>query len=56
MYDAVQAVDKEDRDAKLEVLQAEIEEYLKEKYGEAYEEIAPKVGKENSKTHDFRRA
>ena len=44
MYDAVQAVDKEDRDAKLEVLQAEIEEYLKEKYGEAYEEIAPKVG------------
>ena len=44
MYDAVQAVDKEDRDAKLEVLQAEIEEYLKEKYGESYEEIAPKVG------------
>lgn len=44
MYDAVQAVDKEDRDAKLEVLQAEIEEYLKEKYGEAYEEIAPKIG------------
>ena len=44
MYDAVQAVDKEARDAKLEVLQAEIEEYLKEKYGEAYEEIAPKVG------------
>ena len=44
MYDAVQAVDKEDRDAKLEVLQAEIEEHLKEKYGEAYEEIAPKVG------------
>ncbi len=44
MYDAVQAVDKEDRDAKLEVLQAEIEEYLKEKYGETYEEIAPKVG------------
>ena len=44
MYDAVQAVDKEDRDVKLEVLQAEIEEYLKEKYGEAYEEIAPKVG------------
>ncbi len=44
MYDAVQAVDKENRDAKLEVLQAEIEEYLKEKYGEAYEEIAPKVG------------
>ena len=44
MYDAVPAVDKEDRDAKLEVLQAEIEEYLKEKYGEAYEEIAPKVG------------
>ena len=44
MYDAVQAVDKEDRDAKLEVLQAEIEEYLKEKYGEEYDEIASKVG------------
>lgn len=44
MYEAVQAVDKEDRDIKLEALQAEIDEYLKEKYGESYEEIAPKVG------------
>ncbi len=44
MYEAVQAVDKEDRDIKLEALQAEIDEFLKEKYGESYEEIAPKVG------------
>ena len=44
MYDAVQAVEKEDREAKLAVLEAEIEEYLKEKYGEEYETIASKVG------------
>ncbi len=44
MYEAVQAVDKEERDANLEALQAEIEEHLKEKYGEEYETIAPKIG------------
>ena len=44
MHEAVQAVEKEDRDAKLEVLSAEIEEHLKEVYGENFEEIASKIG------------
>ena len=44
MYEAVQAVDKEDRDKNLEALQSEIEEYLKEKYGEEYDSIASKIG------------
>lgn len=44
MYVAVQAVEKEDRDAKIDALTLEIEEHLKEKFGEGYEEIASKVG------------
>ena len=44
MVDAVQAVQKEDRDEKIDALTAEIEEYLKEKYGEEYDEKAKKLG------------
>lgn len=44
MYDAVQAVQKEDRDEKIDALTKEIEEYLKEKYGQEYEEKAAKLG------------
>jgi len=44
MVDAVQAVQKEDRDEKIDALTKEIEEHLREKYGEEYEEKANKLG------------
>ncbi|MBQ9314983.1 MAG: polyribonucleotide nucleotidyltransferase [Clostridia bacterium] len=44
MYEAVQAVQKEDRDEKIDALTKEIEEHLKEKYGEEYDEKAAKLG------------
>ena len=44
MVEAVKAVQKEDRDVKIDALTLEIEEHLKEKYGEEYEEKAKKLG------------